>query len=78
MRYRAPLRQTVDTWEDRYGVVQVVTPEENDDTQLRFCYYKNSEFVSRPLTIVPTPRVTEQTGEVDVRRFDQRLDRDLT
>jgi hypothetical protein len=64
MRYRTLLEQTIDTWEDGYGVVQIVTPEETEDTQLRFCYYKDGEFVNRPLTIAPTPEVAEQTGEV--------------
>jgi hypothetical protein len=49
---------------DCYGVVQIVTPQETDDTQLRFCYYKDGEFVNRPLTTAPTPEVAEQTGEV--------------
>jgi len=64
MRFRTLLEQTIDTWEDGYGVVQIVTPEETDDNQLRFCYYKDGEFVNRPLTIAPTPEVAEQTGEV--------------
>jgi hypothetical protein len=64
MRYRTLLEQTIDTWEDGYGVVQIVTPEETEDTQLRFCYYKEGEFVNRPLTVAPTPEVAEQTGEV--------------
>ena len=64
MRYRTLLEQTIDTWEDGYGVVQIVTPEETEDNQLRFCYYKDGEFVNRPLTIAPTPGVAEQTGEV--------------
>jgi hypothetical protein len=64
MRYRTLLEQTIDTWEDGYGVVQIVTPEETEDTQLRFCYYKDGEFVNRPLTITPSQEVAEQTGEV--------------
>jgi hypothetical protein len=64
MRYKTLLEQTIDTWEDGYGVVQIVTPEETDDTQLRFCYYKNGEFVNRPLTIAPTPGAAEKAGEV--------------
>ena len=64
MRYRTLLEQTIDTWEDGYGVVQIVTPESSDDNQLRFCYYKGEEFVNRPLTVAPTPEVAEKTGEV--------------
>lgn len=64
MRYRTLLEQTVDEWEDGYGVVQIVTPESADDNQLRFCYYKEGEFVNRPLTIAPTPEAAERTGEV--------------
>ena len=64
MRYRTLLEQTVDEWEDGYGVVQIVTPVEEDDNQLRFCYYKDDDFVNRPLTIAPTPEVAERTGEV--------------
>jgi len=64
VRYRTLLEQTIDTWEDGYGVVQIVTPEDDEDNQLRFCYYKDEEFVNRPLTIAPTPEVAEQTGEV--------------
>ncbi len=58
------LEQTIDMWKDGYGVVQIVTPEENDATLLRFCYYKDSELVNRPLTTAPTPSVAEQTSEV--------------
>ncbi|MCY4729958.1 hypothetical protein KY092_05220 [Natronomonas gomsonensis] len=64
MRFRTLLDQPIDTWEGGYGVVQIVTPEETDHTQLRFCYNKDGEFVNRPLTIAPTPEVAEQTGEV--------------
>jgi hypothetical protein len=64
MRYSTLLEQTIDTWDDGYGVVQIVTPEETEDTQLRFCYYKEGEFVNRPLTVAPTPEVAEKTGEV--------------
>ena len=64
MRYRTILEQTVDEWEDGYGVVQIVTPESEDENQLRFCYYKNGEFVNRPLTVAPSSEVAERTGEV--------------
>ncbi len=64
MRYRTLLEQTVDEWEDGHGVVQIVTPESAEDNQLRFCYYKNGEFVNRPLTIQPSAEAAEQTVEV--------------
>lgn len=64
MRYRTLLEQTVDEWEDGRGVVQIVTPEEIDENELRFCYYKDGEFVNRPLTISPSQDVAERTGEV--------------
>ena len=64
MRYRTLLEQTIDEWEDGHGVVQIVTPEEVDENQLRFCYYKEGEFVNRPLTTSPSEEVAEQTGEV--------------
>ena len=64
MRYRTLLEQQVDEWEDGYGVVQIVTPESTDENQLRFCYYKDGEFVNRPLTVNPTADVADRTGEV--------------
>lgn len=64
MRFRTLLEQTVDQWEDGHGVVQIVTPEATDENQLRFCYYKEGEFVNRPLTISPSQDVAEQTGEI--------------
>jgi hypothetical protein len=64
MRYRTLLEQTVDEWSDGYGVVQIVTPEAVDENQLRFCYYKDGEFVNRPLTISPSAGAAERTGEV--------------
>ena len=64
MRYRTLLEQTINEWEDGYGVVQIVTPEDTEENQLRFCYYKDGEFVNRPLTIGPTPEAAERTGEV--------------
>lgn len=64
MRYRTILEQTIDEWEEGHGVVQIVTPEDSDQNELRFCYYKNDEFVNRPLTITPREEVAERTGEV--------------
>jgi len=64
MRYKTLLEQQVDEWEDGYGVVQIVTPESTDENQLRFCYYKDGEFVNRPLTVNPTADVADRTGEV--------------
>ncbi|WP_254838600.1 hypothetical protein [Natronomonas marina] len=64
MRYRTVLEQKVDEWEDGHGVVQIVTPESEEDNQLRFCYYKEDEFVNRPLTIAPTQEAADRTGEV--------------
>ena len=64
MRYRTLLEQKVDEWEDGYGVVQIVTPESEDENQLRFCYYKDDEFVNRPLTVAPTADVADRTSEV--------------
>lgn len=64
MRYKTLLEQTVDEWEDGTGVVQIVTPEESDENQLRFCYYKDGEFVNRPLTMSPSKDAAERTGEI--------------
>lgn len=64
MRYKTLLEQTIDEWEDGYGVVQIVTPESADKNQLRFCYYKEGEFVNRPLTTAPSQEVAERSGEV--------------
>ncbi|WP_136718300.1 hypothetical protein [Halorientalis salina] len=64
MRYRTLLEQTVDEWEDGHGVVQIVTPEEADENRLRFCYYKDGEFVNRPLTMSPARDAAERTGDV--------------
>jgi hypothetical protein len=63
MRYRTLLEQTVDEWEDGYGVVQIVTPESAEENMLRFCYYKDGEFVNRPLTVSPGSDIAERTGE---------------
>jgi hypothetical protein len=64
MRYRTVLEEKVDEWEDGHGVLQIVSPEENDETELRFCYYKEEEFVNRPLTVSPDEEVAERTMEV--------------
>lgn len=63
-RYRTLLEQRVEEWEDGYGVVQIVTPEDSEENQLRFCYYKDGEFVNRPLTIFPRKDTAERTGEI--------------
>ena len=64
MRYRTLLERTVDEWEDGRGVVQIVTPEDTDGNELRFCYYKDEEFVNRPLTMSPGQDAAERTGEI--------------
>lgn len=63
MRYRTLLEQRIDDWEDGYGVVQIVSPESTDDNELRFAYYKDGEFVNRPLTIGPDPDVADAAAE---------------
>lgn len=63
MRYRTVMEQTVEAWDDGYGVVQIVTPESSQENQLRFCYYKNGEFVNRPVTLSPSREVAEKTVE---------------
>lgn len=64
MRYRTLLEQTVDEWESGHGVVQIVTPEGSEKNELRFCYYKDGEFVNRPLTISPSQDAAKRTGEI--------------
>jgi len=64
MRYRTLLERRVDEWEGGYGVVQIVSPEGTEENELRFCYYKDGEFVNRPLTIAPTADVADQTTEI--------------
>jgi len=64
MRYITLLEQTVDGWDSGYGVVQIVTPNDAEKNQLRFCYYKDDEFVNRPLTISPSEKAADRTGEV--------------
>jgi hypothetical protein len=63
MRYRTLLERRVDEWSDGYGVVQIVSPEGEDENELRFCYYKNGEFVNRPLTTSPSGSTTAATVE---------------
>lgn len=69
MMNRPLLEQTVDKWEDGYGVVQIVSPERADENELRSCYYKNGEFVNQPLTIALNedaankPRCRQENGE---------------
>lgn len=63
MRYNTLLEQQIDEWDDGYGVVQIVNPESSDENELRFCYYKDGEFVNRPPTVAPTPEVAERTEE---------------
>jgi hypothetical protein len=64
MRYRTLLERRVDEWEDGYGVVQIVNPETTEENELRFCYYKQGEFVNRPLTVEPTSEVADRVAEV--------------
>ncbi len=64
MRYETLLERTVEEWEGGYGVVQIVSPESSGENELRFCYYKDGDFVNRPLTVSPDPDVAEQTGEI--------------
>lgn len=64
MRYRTLLERRVDGWDDGYGVVQIVNPESTDENELRFCYYKDGEFVNRPLTVAPTAGVAERVADV--------------
>ena len=64
MRYNTLLERKIEEWKDGYGVIQIVSPEESEDTELRFCYYKNGEFVNRPLTIMPDKETADRTAEV--------------
>lgn len=64
MRYETLLEEQIDEWEDGYGVVQIVSPEGTGNTELRFAYYKNGEFVNRPLTTSPASETAERTAEV--------------
>ena len=64
MRYETLLERTVEEWEDGYGVVQIVSPEGSDENELRFCYYKEGDFVNRPLTVSPAEDVADRTADV--------------
>jgi len=64
MRYETLLERTVEEWDDGYGVVQIVSPESSTENELRFCYYKDGEFVNRPLTISPSADAADRTAEV--------------
>ncbi len=64
MRYETLLERTVEEWEDGYGVVQIVSPEGSDENELRFCYYKEGDFVNRPLTVSPAGDVADRTADV--------------
>jgi len=64
MRYKTLPKQTIDEWEDGHSAVQIVTPEDAEENQLRFCYYKDGEFVNRPLTIAPSEKAANRTGEI--------------
>jgi len=64
MRYNTLIEQRVDEWDDGYGVVQIVNPDGTDETELRFAYYKEGEFVNRPLTVAPTADVAEEVTDI--------------
>jgi len=64
MRYNTLLEQKIAEWEDGYGVVQIVNPEDTDENKLRFAYYTNGEFINRPLTVAPSGDVAETTTDV--------------
>ncbi len=64
MRYETLLERTVEEWEDGRGVVQIVSPEGSDENELRFCYYKEGDFVNRPLTVSPAGDVADRTADV--------------
>jgi hypothetical protein len=66
MRFKTLLEQELDDLADGKGVVQIVTPESEEVNQLRFCFYKDGEFVNRPLTIGPEADVADRIGEVVV------------
>ncbi|WP_336136309.1 hypothetical protein [Natronomonas amylolytica] len=41
-----------------------MTPEDAAENQLRFCYYKEGEFVNQPLTIASSKEAADPTDEV--------------
>ena len=47
-----------------HGVIQIGSPESTERNELRFCHYKDGEFVNRPLTVAPRSAVVERTQEV--------------
>lgn len=63
MRYTTLLEQRIADWEEGHGVIQIVSPEDTDENKLRFAYYKDGEFVNRPLTLVPDPDVADDVAE---------------
>jgi hypothetical protein len=63
MRYRTLLEEQVGEWDDGHGVVQIVSPVEDDAPQLRFAYYSDGEFVNRPLTLSPDDETADATAE---------------
>jgi hypothetical protein len=63
MRYRTLLEEPVGEWEDGHGVVQIVSPVDEDAPQLRFAYYTDGEFVNRPLTLAPDDETADATAE---------------
>lgn len=64
MRYNTLIEQRIAEWEAGYGVVQIVNPEGTDETELRFAYYTDGEFVNRPLSVAPTTDVADRTADV--------------
>ena len=64
MRYNTLIEQRLAGWENGYGVVQIVNPDSTDETELRFAYYTDGEFVNRPLTVPPTAEAADQTADV--------------
>jgi hypothetical protein len=64
MRYNTLLEQQISEWDDGYGVVQIVNPNGTDETELRFAYYKEGEFVNRPLSVAPGSDVAERMADI--------------
>ena len=64
-RYETLLEAEIEDWGSGRGVVQIVTREDADDCELRFCYYTDDgRFTNRPLTISPDPAVVERASEL--------------